>query len=279
MTDRSCRNCNVRPVAPKSTECGPCLYRKYRVDECACGKPKRKSSATCRKCSHYRGELHNRWKTGRKSVNGYVLLHRRDHPRAQKSGYILEHVLVMEEKIGRHLHPGENVHHINGVRDDNRPENLELWTKSQPAGQRVEDKLRWAKEFITQYTPSPATDRTLGAKTKIACLDFDDTLAKSLWTPENMTRQIGPPIHANIAKAKQLADEGYTLVIHTARGWEDAEYIESWLTEHGVPFRNVTCGKPIADVYVDDKALFSEDWTWMPGTQVPNAFTLKEVPA
>lgn len=77
-------------------------------------------------------------------ADGYVRTCRGGH-----RGY--EHKLVMEEVLGRKLVKGENVHHINGIRDDNRPENLELWSKSQPAGQRVTDKIAWACEFLAEY--------------------------------------------------------------------------------------------------------------------------------
>lgn len=74
-----------------------------------------------------------------------------DYPGASKSGHVFEHRKVMQDILGRALIEDENVHHRNGVRDDNRPENLELWSHAQPKGQRVADKIQWAKDFLALY--------------------------------------------------------------------------------------------------------------------------------
>ncbi len=89
--------------------------------------------------------------SGTKNADGYILLSKKDHANAMKCGRILEHVYVMSEYLQRPIRKDERIHHKNGIRSDNRIENLELWTLSHPPGQRVEDKLKWAKEFIALY--------------------------------------------------------------------------------------------------------------------------------
>ena len=84
--------------------------------------------------------------TGSIDDNGYVVI--------QINGKTYkEHRLIIEQHIGRKLLPTENIHHLNGNRSDNRIENLEIWNISQPPGQRIEDKIKWAKEILAHYNP------------------------------------------------------------------------------------------------------------------------------
>lgn len=75
------------------------------------------------------GELASNWRGGRRrggSGRKYIMIYSPNHPNVTKDGYVMEHRLVMEKKIGRYLKPSEIVHHINGKKDDNRIKNLEL---------------------------------------------------------------------------------------------------------------------------------------------------------
>lgn len=73
------------------------------------------------------GKNHWRWKGGKIYMAGYVYILKPNHPRADKRGYIKRAYLVVEKTIKRYINFKEIVHHINGIKNDDRPENLQLF--------------------------------------------------------------------------------------------------------------------------------------------------------
>src|SRR3954471_609307 len=113
---RRCEECG-RDFMPSSRHlrCPSCRSKAI----CECGRPRQAKSATCADCRTVVKSANGNWKGGK------------------------------TRHVGRYLEPDESIHHRNGVRDDNRPENLELWTRPQPSGIRVRMPLRGPAPFST----------------------------------------------------------------------------------------------------------------------------------
>jgi hypothetical protein len=153
-----CKSCGeIKPISNKTFHlCNTC-YRKKREDDDPIYKEKKrigkfKSRRKCRGQDPEAPLMKRKNGDGSLDKNGYFQITRVGHPNCtSKSGRIAEHTFVMSEYLGRALRKNESVHHKNGIRNDNRIENLELWHKGQPAGQRLEEKIKWAKEFLENY--------------------------------------------------------------------------------------------------------------------------------
>ena len=138
--------CIIKDCTTKSTARGMCVkhYGRWRRH----GDPYNSRKETVRKAKPYLDK------------NGYRAIPiNSDYPGAWSNGYIFEHKYIMQEHLGRALLSNENVHHKNGVRNDNCLDNLELWSSSQPPGQRIEDKVAWALEILKLYAPNYLENR------------------------------------------------------------------------------------------------------------------------
>jgi hypothetical protein len=145
---------NVKKVKQRKPPCEVIVNKK------PCGKPHNAKGFCANHYASYKvwGDPLGKRPPAKKRQK-YKSIFKPNHPNARGIGTIDEHRFVMSEFLGRALLPHENVHHKNGDTLDNRIENLELWSRAQPSGQRVIDKVKWAIEILETYAPDKLADK------------------------------------------------------------------------------------------------------------------------
>ncbi|MFW5794345.1 MAG: HNH endonuclease [Bacillota bacterium] len=118
----------------KTLEYNICLES---ISSCGCGKPVNPGED---------GEI--------KKINNFVYIYKPNHPNCGKDGWMYYHIYLYSQYLGRAIKREENVFHKNGLTEDNRIENLELWSKAiLPEERRVEDMIRFCVDYLSEYKP------------------------------------------------------------------------------------------------------------------------------
>jgi len=129
--------------------------------------------------------INNVSSNGRKTSRGYILIQKSVIPNEYRwlfdwSKPVLFHRYKMSVKLKRKLFDHENVHHIDGNKSNNNIENLELWSSYQPCGQRVVNKIKWARNILDQYKNDHPTEcfgiNVIKSKIKGVIFDMDGTI-------------------------------------------------------------------------------------------------------
>lgn len=131
--DKKCLNCGKTFYVSRSKShvnfcCYRCCWDGRKLAYSGERNPFYGKKHSIKSMSKKSGEKHPNWKGGKwKCGEGYVYVLSKNHPRKNARKYVYEHILVMEKSLGRYLNKKEVVHHVNGVKDDNRIENLMLF--------------------------------------------------------------------------------------------------------------------------------------------------------
>jgi len=148
-TKKTCPDCNKKFSPSSRHKLCPMCRKRSKQHLCPCGKTIWGPSTHCLICSN-----REKAKVQLSKPDGGITYHKKGYIMCRFGRtYIFQHILVMQKHIGRPLLKTEKVHHVNGLKNDNRIENLELWTKPHPCGIRAKDALIWANEIINLYKP------------------------------------------------------------------------------------------------------------------------------
>ena len=92
---------------------------------------------------------------------------------------------------------------------------------------------------------------------KTIFVDLDGTICTE---EKTFSRSLAKPIEGASEAIYKLMDAGFTVVIYTARSWAEWEMTVDWLSRNKIPYAGIHMGKPIADIWIDDRAIRFEDW-------------------
>lgn len=130
----------------KQSETRKRLFREGKLTPWNKGLTKENNSIIKKEAIRRKGKNNPNWKGGRqKTTNGYIIIYSPNHPSCNSRGYVSEHRLVMEKHLGKYLSGLNEIHHINGIKDDNRIGNLKLFS-THGEHQRFHEKLKREKD-------------------------------------------------------------------------------------------------------------------------------------
>ncbi|HVB02202.1 MAG TPA: hypothetical protein VNE41_00650 [Chitinophagaceae bacterium] len=92
-------------------------------------------------------------------------------------------------------------------------------------------------------------------------IDLDGTICSE---EKQFSRSLAQPMAGAAEQLDRLYKEGHTLIIYSARGWQEFEMTADWLKRHQIPYHQLVMGKPTGDVWIDDRAIRFEGWEKIP---------------
>ncbi len=144
--------------------------------------------------NHVKGEKHPRWKGGRYvTAAGYVMLYRPNHPSCNGLGYVYEHRLVVEERLGRLLRSDEVVHHRDGDKRNNAAENLEVLNAA--------SHLRLTMSTLCRVRLTKQQHRWLNTVAQRRKCSYGDVIRSLI----DMARRVRKPNRRSAAQGRPLA--------------------------------------------------------------------------